>query len=86
MIGFLSQAKEEDMPAATGLALAKDCVVRGINVGSKRILEELVRFVVDRELYPPVEKAFGFHTEEVLAAYDYLQSEGYIGKVCISLD
>jgi NADPH:quinone reductase-like Zn-dependent oxidoreductase len=86
VIGFLSQAKQEDMPDVAGLALSKGCVVRGINIGSRQMLEELVQFVVNRELYPPVEKTFGFSTEEVVAAYEYLQSGGHIGKVCICLD
>ncbi|KAE9375115.1 putative zinc-type alcohol dehydrogenase-like protein [Stipitochalara longipes BDJ] len=86
VIGFLSEAKQEEMPDVAGLALSKGCVVRGITVGSKQLLEEMVRFVVNRELRPPVEKTFRFSTEEVIAAYDYLQSGTHIGKVCISLD
>ena len=86
IVGFLSQAKQEKMPDVAGLALSKGCVIRGINVGSKQLLEELVRFVIQKELYPPVEKVFGFSTEEVIVAYDYLQGGTHIGKVCISLD
>ncbi|PMD30294.1 putative zinc-type alcohol dehydrogenase-like protein [Hyaloscypha variabilis F] len=86
VIGFLSDAKQEDMPDVAGLALSKGCIVRGITVGSKQLLEDMVRFVVNRELRPPVDKVFGFSTEEVIAAYDYLQSGAHIGKVCISLD
>jgi D-arabinose 1-dehydrogenase-like Zn-dependent alcohol dehydrogenase len=68
------------------LALSKGCIVRGITVGSKQLLEDMVRFVVNRELRPPVDKVFGFNTEEVIAAYDHLQSGTHIGKVCISLN
>lgn len=86
VIGFLSQAKQEDMPDVAGLALSKGSVVRGITVGSKQLLEEMVRFVVQRNLSPPVEKTFGFSPKEVIAAYEYLKSGTHVGKVCISLD
>ncbi|RDW57284.1 hypothetical protein BP5796_12734 [Coleophoma crateriformis] len=86
VIGFLSAAKQEDMPDVAGLALAKGCIVRGITVGSKQLLEELVRFVVNRELQPPVENTFGFDAEGIRAAFDHIQSGGHIGKICISVD
>ncbi|KFY09444.1 hypothetical protein V491_08171 [Pseudogymnoascus sp. VKM F-3775] len=86
VIGFLSAAKQEDMPDVAGLALSKGCIVRGITVGSKQLLEELVRFVVNKALQPPVEKTFGFTMEEVIAAYDYMQGGSHIGKICISIE
>jgi NADPH:quinone reductase-like Zn-dependent oxidoreductase len=70
VIGFLSDANQEEMPDVAGLALSKGCIVRGITVGSKQLLEDMVRFFVNRELRPPVDKVFGFSTEEVIAAYD----------------
>lgn len=86
VIGFLSAAKQEDMPDVAGLALSKGCVVRGITVGSKQLLEELVRFVVNKELQPPVEKTFGLSTEEIITAYDYMKGGSHIGKICISVE
>jgi hypothetical protein len=44
-LSFSGQAG--DMPDVAVLAPAKGCVVRGINVGSKQILEGLVRFVLN---------------------------------------
>jgi len=85
-IGFLSAAKQEDMPDVAGLALSKGCIVRGITVGSKQLLDDLVQLVVQKKLKPPVEKIFGFGSDQVQAAYDYLASGGHIGKVCISID
>lgn len=86
VIGFLSSAKQEDMPDVAALALSKGCIIRGIQVGSKQLLDELVRFVVQKKLKPPVEKVFGFGPDQVQAAYDYLASGGHIGKVCISVE
>lgn len=55
LIGFLSYAKQEDMTDVAGLALLEGCVVRRKNVWtvwSRQMLEELSRFVAQRELYP----------------------------------
>jgi len=86
VIGFLLDAKQDEMPDVAGLALSKGCIVRGITVGSKQLLEDMVRFVVNRGLHPPIDKTFGFSTEGVAAAYGYLQSRTHVGKVCISPD
>lgn len=86
VIGFLAAAKQEDMPDVAGLALSKGCIVRGITVGSKQLLEELVQFVVTKGLEPPVEKTFGFSPEEVMAAYEYMQGGSHVGKICISIE
>lgn len=83
VVGFLSVAKQEDMPDVAGLALAKGAVVRGITVGSKQLAEELVRFVLKRKLSPPVEKEFDFNNKDIQAAFDYLVGGSHIGKVCI---
>ncbi|CZR66682.1 related to zinc-containing alcohol dehydrogenase [Phialocephala subalpina] len=86
VIGLLVQAKQEDMPDVAGLVLGHGAIVRGITVGSKQLLEELVRFVVARGLEMPVDKTFGFEPEEVEKAYEYLRSGSHVGKVCISLE
>jgi NADPH:quinone reductase-like Zn-dependent oxidoreductase len=86
VIGFLATAKQEDMPDVAGLALSKGCIVRGITVGSKQLLEELVQFVVTKGLEPPVEKTFGFSPEDVMAAYEYMQGGSHVGKICISIE
>ncbi|RAH47209.1 zinc-dependent alcohol dehydrogenase family protein [Aspergillus brunneoviolaceus CBS 621.78] len=85
VIGFLSQAKQSEMPDVASLALAKGAVVRGITVGSTQLLEEVVRFVAQKGLRLPVEKEFRFTQEEVVKAYEYMASGSHIGKVCIKL-
>ncbi|KAH8431485.1 zinc-dependent alcohol dehydrogenase family protein [Aspergillus melleus] len=84
VIGYLAGSdKVVDVPLQ---ALLKTCVVRGVLVGPKCLLEELVTFVHRAELRMPVEKEFGFSREEVIAAYEYLQSGQHVGKVCIRVD
>lgn len=83
VIGFLSTAEQKDMPDVAALALGKGAIVRGITVGSKALLEELVQFVASRKLSPPVDKVFKF--DDAIDAYRYLAKGGHIGKVCIEM-
>jgi NADPH:quinone reductase-like Zn-dependent oxidoreductase len=82
VIGFLADPEGKHADVA-GLALSKGAIVRGITVGSKQYLEELVRFVCARELKIPVDKVFEF--EYALEAYKYLQGGSHVGKVCIEV-
>ncbi|CAG7955321.1 unnamed protein product [Penicillium nalgiovense] len=83
VIGFLSSAKQEDMPDVAGLALAKGAVVRGIMVGSKQQMEEATQFIGTHNLPVAVEKIFKFGRDEVVEALNYLVSGQHIGKICI---
>lgn len=73
------------MPDVAGLALSKACVVRGIIIGSKQLLAEVVQFVGAHNLNVPVEKTFDFTQEGVVQALEYMTSGTHIGKVCIRL-
>lgn len=85
VIGFLSAAKQENMPDVAGLALSRGAVVRGITVSSTQLLEEAVRFFAQRKISMPVEKTFGFTEKEVKDAYKFMLSGGHVGKICINL-
>lgn len=85
VVGFLNVAKQSEMPDATALALSKGCVIRGITVGSKQLLEELMRVVSSKGLSIPVDKSFKFSKSEIIEAYKYLESGKQVGKVCVSL-
>ncbi|POM69194.1 NAD(P)-binding Rossmann-fold containing protein [Phytophthora palmivora] len=86
VIGFLSQAKQEDMPDVASLALAQGCIVRGIVVGSQQLLHELVNFVAAKNIQPYVHKTFGFERESVVEAFDYIKSGRHIGKIGIAIE
>lgn len=85
VIGFLSAAPQSQMPDIARLVLAKGCIVRGIQVGSRELTEQAVRFVGEHDLDIPVEKVFGFSQEEVVKAYKYLAGGQHVGKICIEL-
>jgi NADPH:quinone reductase-like Zn-dependent oxidoreductase len=86
VIGFLSAAKQDEMPDVAGLALAKGCVVRGITTGSKQLLEECARFAGSHNLDIPVEKTFPFTEEGIKAAYKCMSEGQQIGKICIDME
>jgi NADPH:quinone reductase-like Zn-dependent oxidoreductase len=85
LIGFLSRASQEDMPDVAALTLTQGCIVRGVSVGSKQLMEELVNFVVAKKLRMPVDKVFGFSEKDVVDAFALVEKSGQTGKVCISL-
>jgi len=55
----------------------------GIFVGSRRMLEDLVRFVEAKELRPVVDRTFDF--DDARAAYAHLESGHHFGKVVITM-
>ncbi|KAL4767324.1 hypothetical protein BDW60DRAFT_220648 [Aspergillus nidulans var. acristatus] len=85
VIGYLANVDPSNMPNVLQLALRKAAVIRGILIGPKCVLEELATFADRRKLRLPVEKKFGFAREEVLKAYQELETRA-LGKVCIRVD
>ena len=83
VIGFLSVAQQAEMPDVAMMALGKGAVVRGITVGPKSMLEDLVLFVTSKRLHPAIDKVFKF--EEAMDAYKYMATSNHIGKICIEM-
>ncbi|POM57388.1 Hypothetical protein PHPALM_38108 [Phytophthora palmivora] len=79
------QGMNEDVPDITGPVLGKSYIIRGIAIGSQLLLRDLVQFVSDHNIQPFVQKTFGFNREQVLEAFDYLQTGSHIGKVGIEI-
>ena len=55
----------------------------GITVGSRAMLEELVRFVEVNRIEPIIDRSFPF--DEAAGAYGYLQAGQHFGKVVIDI-
>jgi NADPH:quinone reductase-like Zn-dependent oxidoreductase len=85
IIGFLASAKQEDMPDVASMVLDKGCIVRGVVVGSKQLLEDVIRFVSNKNIQPYIHKTLGFSREGVLEAFDLLKSARHIGKIGIEV-
>jgi NADPH:quinone reductase-like Zn-dependent oxidoreductase len=84
LVGFLASPKE--MPDVTSLLLNRSCSIRGIAIGARNLLEEMVQFVHVKKLHMAVEKEFGFSNDHVQAAFQYLESGLHVGKVVINVD
>jgi NADPH:quinone reductase-like Zn-dependent oxidoreductase len=86
LIGFLGAGENPANPDVTLLTLKKGCILRGILVGPREQTEQLMTLVDQRKLKPPVTKVFNFDLESVKKAYQYIQSQKHIGKICIKID
>lgn len=86
LIGFLSKAAQNDMPDVAGLVLSKGCIIRAAPVGSKQLMEELVRCVHSKKLGMPVDQVFGFGYEDIMNAFALLEAGGQVGKICIVVE
>ena len=64
-----------------GPLIAKNCILKGITSGSRRMLEDLLRAVDANGVKPKIDKVFPF--EQAREALDYLASGGHVGKVVI---
>ncbi|THH07345.1 hypothetical protein EW146_g9351 [Bondarzewia mesenterica] len=80
-IGFLGGEGNEKYPNVSLLAIFKNTTLRGINVGSKQLFQDLLRFVEVQQLRPHIDKVFPF--EQTLEAFEYFAGRGHIGKVVI---
>uniref|UniRef100_K3XCM8 Enoyl reductase (ER) domain-containing protein n=1 Tax=Globisporangium ultimum (strain ATCC 200006 / CBS 805.95 / DAOM BR144) TaxID=431595 RepID=K3XCM8_GLOUD len=76
---------QEDMPDVASMVLDKGCIVRGVVVGSKQLLEDVIRFVSNKNIQPYIHKTLGFSREGVLEAFDLLKSARHIGKIGIEV-
>ncbi|OTB04471.1 hypothetical protein M426DRAFT_73453 [Hypoxylon sp. CI-4A] len=86
IIGFLAKVPQEKLVDVSDLALFKGVTVRGVLGGSKQQLEECVRFVLNRDVYLPIDKTFSYTRDDIVKAFKFVESGGHIGKVVVNLD
>ncbi|KAI0322156.1 NAD-P-binding protein [Amylostereum chailletii] len=79
-IGFLG-GQPKVYPNVPMLCLLRAASLRGIRVGSKKMFEEMFRFVEQKQLRPSIAKVFPF--EQTVDALKYLESGAHFGKVVI---
>lgn len=86
VVGYLAGCEPALRPDVPLLALLKNCVVRGVLIGPRCMLEDLVNFVCGRKLRLHVAKEYSFTREDIVAAYRALQSGKHVSKICIVMD
>lgn len=80
MIGGL--AGDPDAPLNTGPMVGKNLNVRGITVGSKRMLQDLADTMASKGLKPVIDKEFSF--ENAADAFRHMESQAHLGKIVIT--
>lgn len=88
VIGFLSNESrsKEETPDIIVPLIGKMASLRGISVGSRQMMDDLVTFVANKNLAMPVDKVFDFTPEGVVRAFECLEKGEMIGKVCIKFE
>lgn len=80
LIGVLTGNPEQN-PSVLDV-MFRGQTLRGIYVGSRRMLEDLCRAIEVNAIVPVIDRVFGFN--EVQDAYRYLKSGQHFGKIVIS--
>ena len=70
IIGLLGGANPKDNMMET---LARICTIRGVYVGSREQLEDMVREIEEHDIHPVVDKSV-FTLDQVREAYEYMVS------------
>ncbi|OJZ84284.1 hypothetical protein ASPFODRAFT_62284 [Aspergillus luchuensis CBS 106.47] len=79
----LGAGKELRGPDAAFLALDRVCIVRGVVVGSREQLQDMLGCFEAHSIRPVIDRIFDFG--ETRQAYDYLWSSSHTGKVVIRI-
>jgi NADPH:quinone reductase-like Zn-dependent oxidoreductase len=82
LIGSLSGSFGGEIPNFASI-IGKNLVLRGMVVGSRKMLDDLVKAAVGAELTPPIDRVFAF--DAAADAYAYLATGAHLGKVMIEV-
>ncbi|CAG8388424.1 unnamed protein product [Penicillium salamii] len=86
VVGYLAGCEPAQRPDVPLLSLLKNCVVRGVLIGPRCMLEDLVTFVDGQKLRFHIAKEYSFTREDIIAAYRALQGGKHVSKICIVMD
>jgi len=82
LIGSLSGSFVGDIPNFASV-IGKNLLMRGMVVGSRRMLEDLLRAASNSGLTTPIDRVFEF--DQAPAAYEHLMGGEHLGKIMIKL-
>ncbi|KAJ5631473.1 Polyketide synthase enoylreductase [Penicillium longicatenatum] len=84
VIGFLGGVDPKTQPSVVD-TLGHICTVRGVYVGSKELMRDMIRAIEANDIHPVVdEKVFGL--DEAREAYDYMWAQKHFGKLAIKIN
>ncbi|KII90113.1 hypothetical protein PLICRDRAFT_40312 [Plicaturopsis crispa FD-325 SS-3] len=81
-IGFLAK-DGDDASAAILHTVVKAAHIHGILIGSVSQYEAMNRLIAENKIHPKVDKVFAF--EDTVKAYEYFESQAFVGKVVIKV-
>ncbi|KAI1504023.1 putative zinc-containing alcohol dehydrogenase [Biscogniauxia marginata] len=82
IIGFLGGAK----PTTNALeTLSNICTIRGIYVGSRQQLQDMVAAVEANDIHPVLDSKV-FSLDQVRDAYEYMWAKSHFGKIAIKIE
>ncbi|KAL8420609.1 hypothetical protein RB594_003413 [Gaeumannomyces avenae] len=84
VIGFLSGAHGEKFPPAIE-SLVRVCTIRGLLVGSRAMMEDMVAAIEANDIHPVLDKKV-FTLEQAREAYDYMWAQSHFGKLAIKIE
>ncbi|OOQ84872.1 Zinc-type alcohol dehydrogenase-like protein [Penicillium brasilianum] len=84
VIGFLGGVNAQDQPTALD-ALSNICIVRGVHVGSKALMRDMIRAIEANDIHPVVDERV-FTLEQAREAYEYMWAQKHFGKLTIKIN
>ncbi|KAK4108282.1 alcohol dehydrogenase-like protein [Canariomyces notabilis] len=82
IIGLLGGTRPKDSIME---ALSRVCVIRGVYVGSRTQLEDMVKATEEHNIHPVVDKTV-FTLDQAKEAYEYMLAQKHFGKVGIKIE
>ncbi|KAJ3538044.1 hypothetical protein NM208_g3322 [Fusarium decemcellulare] len=84
-VGVLTGLTEITGQTPIGLSLInRNATLRGINIGPKDRVEEMLEEYCMKRIHPVIDRQFGF--DQVKEAFDYVRGGKHFGKVVINVD
>jgi len=84
VIGFLGGRKAENEPSSLE-ALPRQCIIRGLLVGSRAQFEDMNRAIEVNKIKPVIDQKT-FKLEELKEAYEYQWNQKHFGKVVVKIE
>ncbi|KAJ5824175.1 Polyketide synthase enoylreductase [Penicillium robsamsonii] len=84
VIGFLSGVDPKTQPTVLE-SLTHICTVRGVYVGSKALMKDMIRAIEANDIHPVVDDKV-FTLDQTREAYDYMLAQKHFGKLTIKIN
>ncbi|RMJ27567.1 alcohol dehydrogenase [Aspergillus sp. HF37] len=84
VIGFLGGVDPKGQPGVLD-ALIHICTIRGVYVGSKALMNDMIRAIEVNDIHPVLDEKV-FTLEQTREAYEYMLAQKHFGKLAIKID